>query len=396
VRGSLSVVGLPGQFMLDDCATIVTLFPNDCKVTTLAFIGQPERNAAVLQDLLPTSENPGALAVDPLSYRPERRFVGKLVGPDGFQGVLKLYNAQGYEDAYSTLRSFSSRGRLRVPRLLACSARYRAAVFQWLNGRLLSEAILDPALDASTVVTVGETLAELHAQELPGVPSVTSEKTAAGLRSDATTIGHLCPGLDARAHELAEKLAVRLPDKAPVYRRLHGDFHPRQVLLDGNVIGVIDLDAACNGDPAIDLGSFLGRLEREVLRGRLHRRQADTLFQAVLDGYESSSRTHVRDRVPFTLAVTLLRLAHRSFRHREPDWPTRMAETLERAEAAIAAARRTGRGSSHAAKEAANDEVSRNLEPDAGLPAPATRSNEPPGRGGSDFRNRGDGNIEAA
>lgn len=339
IAGRAGLLG-PGRFVLADCATVVSMFPNDRKVSALPALGRPEGCTTLLEELLPTAESLRAGTLEPLVYNPERRFVGKLVGCDGPQAVLKLYSDRGYRDAHGGPRPFTSRGPLRVAGMLARSDRHRTAVFEWLGGRLLSEAILDPAFDANIVVTVGKALAELHAHELTGLTRVTPGATAEGLRAEATIIGCLCPALDARAHDLAERLGARLLDQPPVYRPLHGDFHPRQVVLGAGTVGFLDFDAAFDGDPTYDLASFLARVERAVIRGSLSHQRAERLAQALLNGYEASTGRSMHERMPLVLAVVLFRLARRCFRCREPDWPNLMGAMLERAEAVTARAPR--------------------------------------------------------
>jgi aminoglycoside phosphotransferase (APT) family kinase protein len=45
---------------------------------------------------------------------------------------------------------------------------------------------------------------------------------------------------------------------------LHGDFKGTQVLIDAGRLAVIDLDSACVGDPAVDVGNMMADLHREA------------------------------------------------------------------------------------------------------------------------------------
>ena len=336
-RRSPGVPGLlgPGRFVLADDATVVSIFPNDSKVTALPAIGRPDSFDTLLRDLLPSESLRAGTALEPLVYRPEHGFVGKLVRCNGRQAVLKLYADCTYRAASRRAEPFDSQECLRVAAMLARSDRHRAVVFEWLGGCLLSEAIHDPTFEVRTMLSVGRALAELHAYELPGLTPLTPATTSESLRVTAAMIGSVCSALDASARHLAERLGALMLDQPPVHRRLHGDFHPRQVLLDGGAVGFLDFDEGLVGDPTLDLGTFLAHLEREVIRGSLPRSRVEPLAEALLDGYEAAIGPPVRERVPLALAVGLLRLAPLCFRYREPDWPDRMAALLERAEESV-------------------------------------------------------------
>jgi streptomycin 6-kinase len=326
--------------MLADSATVVSVFPNDSEVTALPMIGQPNGRPTVLKEMLPTRERLCRGAVETLAYTPERRFVAKLVGSDGSQAVVKAYSDRAYRSSFASRPSFVSRGPLRVAATLARSDRYRTVVLEWLGGRLLSEAMLDPGFDVSLAGGVGRSLAALHAQALTGRTRVTPGATLESLRAEATKMGRLCPALHARACELAEQLGACLRDRPSVYRPLHGDFHARQVVLDADAVAFLDFDGAFDGDPAFDLCSFLAGLARAVVRGSLAQRCAEHVAQALVDGYEAATGLAVQERMSLTLAVELFCLARRSFRGREPNWPEAMAAMLDRAEAATARASR--------------------------------------------------------
>ena len=50
------------------------------------------------------------------------------------------------------------------------------------------------------------------------------------------------------------------------FRGIHRDFYPDQVIADGSRLYLLDFDLYCKGDPALDLGNFLGHLTEQSLR----------------------------------------------------------------------------------------------------------------------------------
>jgi Ser/Thr protein kinase RdoA (MazF antagonist) len=60
------------------------------------------------------------------------------------------------------------------------------------------------------------------------------------------------------------RLASAIPD-APVCG-IHRDFYPDQVLVDGARLYLLDFDLYCAGDPALDIGNFVGHIQEFSLR----------------------------------------------------------------------------------------------------------------------------------
>jgi tRNA A-37 threonylcarbamoyl transferase component Bud32 len=326
-----------GRIPLDDCQVVVSVFPNDAKVKALPFLVDAETRLGLLDEVFPDRPDLSIGTLRGLVYKPERRYVARLLSEDGPQAVLKLYTRPGYEDVQRHRVSYESRSPLRLASRLGQSYHHAALAFDWLPGRLLSEAILDTQFDAHALVTVGAAIAQLHAQTPAGLMRLTHEAEANTLLSEATLLSLVCPHLAQRAETLARRLAAHLVDRSPVYRLIHGDFHARQVLLNGDTAAILDLDRAVCADPIIDLGLFVAHLEREVIRGNLSANRIEPLAQALLDGYAAAThQTVADDEIRLYTAVELLRLAPRFFRYREPDWPERIKASLDRVETILA------------------------------------------------------------
>ena len=130
-------------------------------------------------------------------------------------------------------------------------------------------------------------------------------------------------------HDLPAARASRCIDR----RALHGDFSANQVLVGQPEVAIIDLDWACYGDPADDLGNFIAQAERNALRGELCPDQVELVKEALLKGYSLAAKRPPPERVALYTAVEVFRRTRFPFRAREPDWPQRTESLLERAEA---------------------------------------------------------------
>jgi len=158
-------------------------------------------------------------------------------------------------------------GRLRTPRPVLWQ---EAAGLHWqfaLPGRPLLD--VDPDVGPAASAQVGEQLAALHATPVP----VARTTTAANLRQQPRRVAELLGQVEPAWKPLLTRLVRRLEAGGGALEReaavtLHGDLHPRNILVDGERHAFIDLDSACRGPAVIELGAWV----------------ADALYRAVLGG----------------------------------------------------------------------------------------------------------------
>ncbi|HET9493642.1 MAG TPA: phosphotransferase [Chloroflexia bacterium] len=329
---------LPGQLVLRDEATVVSFFPNDGGLRTLSRLAEPEAWRALLRRMSPDRPDLWDAEVSTLAYKPERRYVARVDTEAGPQVVMKFYTENGYPRARVNAKAFKSQGVLQVPRRTGHSDRHRLLAFEWMGGRLLSDALMEPGFDLAEMERVGAALAEVHAQDPDGIDPLSREAEASSLLSAAAGLAFLCPRIAGRVERLARDVAARLVKLPPVVRPAHGDFYAGQVLLsDGHVV-VLDFDSAFAGDPAADLGLFAAHLERGELRGTVPRGMAGPVGDALLAGYDRAAGTVDRRRVGLYAAAGLLSLAPHAFRSRQPGWPEATEAIIARAERALSEA----------------------------------------------------------
>jgi thiamine kinase-like enzyme len=115
--------------------------------------------------------------------------------------------------------------------------------------------------------------------------------------------------------------------RVPEETFIHGEYKPNQLLLEAGRVMLVDLDRACTGDPALDVGNFVATLKKEwLLEGHSHLLGLDTIF---LEHYLSQSRSKgLAERATAVQVISLLRMLTRYF-ERLPqqhmrmgnDWP---------------------------------------------------------------------------
>jgi Ser/Thr protein kinase RdoA (MazF antagonist) len=323
----------PGRIVIPDLDLVVSVFPNDSSLKTLPHLIQPDLWNRLQERLFARSPTLLGCTIQGLRYKPERRYVARLLVGGAPQAVLKVYTENGFPAAQANSRVFKSRKVLVVPHKIGSSGRRKVLAFEWLGGRLLSEALMDPGLDLQQIALVGAALAEVHAHNPSKLNRLPREAEVSSLLSVAAGLSFLCPDLARRFNNLARALAARLLREPPEYLAVHGDFYAKQVLLMGENVGILDFDTAVAGDPAADLGLFIAHLERGSLHRGLPPEHLEPLKLALLAGYEAATRRSFRERVAIYTASGLLRLAPHPFRNRHDNWPADIEQTLARAEA---------------------------------------------------------------
>jgi hypothetical protein len=271
-----------GAFLLPDEPCFVEVFPADRKVPAL-------REAVSLTEL-DGGEGPSPVRrVQVLRYRAHRSAVLRYE-TDGGTAIGKVYRrASLAAEVRGKLQSLGPQAMERglvIPRPLG-----RVRPDELVLMELLTGDDLAGRLKTGTGVTNGaEGLVRTAARAIGAFQSMRLEsgtrRTLAGdLDGLASRAGRLTPGGDALLEGLGtliERLRgriVELPSRP--LELVHGDFKPDQLLLQEDRVGIVDLDRACLGDGAIDVGNFAAILEEQALR--FDRAELRALAEVFLD-----------------------------------------------------------------------------------------------------------------
>ena len=334
----------PSALVLRELSVAVHLFPDDRRLRGLRHLTDPERRRRLLKKALPGNRELWTANLHALRYKPERRFVGLLVGEGGRRAVVKVHAEQEFRRALEVARALdrdepsAPPGGVRLPGMIGCSPRRGLVASEWLDGRSLEETLRDPDGDPGCAALAGAALAALHAQSRRGLRPYSGGDVARRHREDADAIAHIEPALAGSAEEVAAHATEQIAGAPPFECPLHGDFSADQVLLRENEAAIIDLDEAAYGPPAADLGSFVARLDVEALRGRMSTKRSGEATEALLGGYRAAANhgEATWEKVRPHAAAALLRLAPEPFRYRHPQWPQLLRETIERAQGLVA------------------------------------------------------------
>jgi Ser/Thr protein kinase RdoA (MazF antagonist) len=160
----------------------------------------------------------------------------------------------------------------------------------------------DAAADACGL---GAALATLHSLAPPEAPALTrlAPDRLAAARQLVVRVRPDVEGLvDALAGELLSRRTAE--DEAPVC--LHGDVHPKNAIVTGREIALIDVEDLAIGPAAADVGSFLAGLFYLRRGGRLSPGKHRDVTRAFLSGYTSVRPLPPRPTLRWYAAAALL------------------------------------------------------------------------------------------
>jgi hypothetical protein len=191
----------------------------------------------------------------------------------------------------------------------------------WLQARVPGRParVALPGRDGTGLaVLVADALEKLHRAPVRPARRHTTDDEIAILRERLGEIARERPEWVARLDRVAEacaRVAGALGAAAPAL--LHRDFHPDQVLVDGDRLHLVDLDLCAAGDPALDVGNFVGHLIEQALREHGDPRALDAPAAAMVERYAVRAGSAGSAAVTVWTTLTLARLVGLSARFRE-------------------------------------------------------------------------------
>jgi aminoglycoside phosphotransferase (APT) family kinase protein len=241
-------------------------FPGDRRLRGLADLLAPGPELAALA--------PGWVTGELVEYSPERAATFRALDATGTAvGYAKAYapgtvdvveRSDRYARIASVLGAGGRAGGLAAPVPLGRSEARTLLVLQPMPGVEWGQ-LAGPALTAA-MGRLGSAIATLHAAGRPATDGLPRFG-----RLDVRRIVHSAhlvavgrPDVSAAAVRLADRLADGPPPGGPPVA-LHGDCHPKNALLAGDSIALIDLDQAGVGPAAADVGSLIARLYADDL-----------------------------------------------------------------------------------------------------------------------------------
>jgi tRNA A-37 threonylcarbamoyl transferase component Bud32 len=252
---------------------------------------------------------PGAALV---AHRAEKRGSVRRVDHDGQTVYTKVVRPSHLSATMAGARVRVDG--VRVPKVTAVDPDDGTMDCRALPGRTLRDILADPTTTTAEVVAagcaVGGAVARLHAcpppsslrrhdatEEMAVTRRWLRQASVHGLLDDTALVR--------RRLEAARGLLAGTPGESAF---LHRDLHDKQVVVDDDgAVGILDLDLAATGEPALDLANLLVHLELRSLQGLCPAARAGACADAVVDGYAPD--LDIWRRMPAYALTTRLRLA---------------------------------------------------------------------------------------
>ena len=149
---------------------------------------------------------------------------------------------------------------------------------------------------------------KLHRANVPTERTHTMADELRILHECLTKVSATQPALQPRLANIltaCDRLGASVP--APKTCGIHRDFYPAQVIVDGARLNLIDFDLYCLGDPALDVGNFIGHMIEESLRVRGRVTAWGNYEQALEDRFVALSGEATRPAIHAYTTLTLVR-----------------------------------------------------------------------------------------
>lgn len=314
----------PGVFHLPELNAVLRLFPLDRRLRGMAWLDRPSQLIDQLTGVPGMVANicrrpePDVVRPDVVRYIAERSCTIRVTGDAGAQVVYaKFYRPRESARVWERINDlWRCQTGIAIPEPLAWHPASESVWIGALDGTPLSED-----LTADRWQEIGQTLAAFHRIQPPATIPV-GPAVSADLRMKIPHLAAVQPELRSRLADLAAKLIGGEPPAREDNATLHGDLHLKNLIaLPDGRIGLIDLDNLKQGDPLIDLGSFVAYLYYRRLAAGLPAETAADEIAELSQGYTHGAGQPIDlARLRFRTAVALLtERAWRSLTRLRPD-----------------------------------------------------------------------------
>jgi len=216
-------------------------------------------------------------------------------------------------------------------------------------GERLGDLLSLPSFQGSLLQTA-RSIADIHRARIPLNKMRDPLRETQSLRRWSIVLQNIRTDLARRIQTLQESLLKEMELRTAVTGTVHGDFHPTNVLVDGEKVYLIDFDQMAYGDPAADIGRFLASFRISSLRkfGDLYSLQGAS--ETFLQEYLSAGSGDV-SQIRMFESSSLITTAASAFRVQRQGWEKEVLLLLEEAERVFETAKSPTKASPRPNKE---------------------------------------------
>ncbi len=269
---------------------------------------------------------PQLRAIRVIRHKPGRRFmveydvaVSTALGVQELTLMGKARSRHSARAAHRLLRTLWGAGfdqqssdAICVPEPMGVISSFNLWLQQKVPGRPLSELLL-AGNHTALIERVVDAIHKLHSAGVPADRSHTISDELQILHERLPQLFQQYPQWRQRiACVLAacDRLAAALP--APKACGIHRDFYADQMMVDGERLYLLDFDLYCHGDPALDIGNFVGHMIEQRLRLAGDTSMLVKYEEALVEGFIALAGVASREAVSAYTTLTLVRHIHLS------------------------------------------------------------------------------------
>lgn len=223
-----------------------------------------------------------------VGHAPEKSVTAQCIGKDdAVLAYAKIYAGDEGRQIFNTYLHVNARidnSHLRVPRALSYSDNHRLLLLESQPGVSLSA--VGSWRRQHSFFLLGRALRDLHAISPPSWLPRSTRLTPEALTHATATISQARPDVAMLVQRLSDRLLQRhreVCEDEPAL--LHGDVHPKNILLSNGRVYLLDLDQAAVGVALVDLASVIAGLYCGSCVGLLTWNESVSLKRNLLAGY---------------------------------------------------------------------------------------------------------------
>jgi len=292
----------PAEIHAAELNTSFWLFPNDRKI----------KNLLLLDDIpgeLRNIQGQQWIKSRIVGHAPEKSLTAQCISEDdAVLAYAKIYAGdEGRQvfDTYVHVNAEIDNRHVRLPRALSYSGNHRLLLLESLPGVSLS-AVRSWRRKHSFFL-LGRALRDLHVVSPPAWLSRSTRLSPEALTRATDTIAQARPDVAPLVQRLSDRLLQRhgtLCGDEPAL--LHGDVHPKNILLSNDRVYLLDLDQAAVGNALVDLASVIAGLYCASCVGVLTWNESVSLRRNLLEGYGPLKSFASVDSLQWHIAAALL------------------------------------------------------------------------------------------
>ncbi len=290
---------------------------NDPKMLFLSKALDPSFMAKALANSLEI-ENLRLNSIEVKRYKPKRRcliaytFISEsnsepltVLGKARARNLNK-YNYNLQQKLYNSGFDESSKDGIFVPKPLGLIPELQMWLQEWSKGCPINQLITKPS-GIELIQKITKAIHKLHETNIPTNREHSMADELAILDDRLNKVAKLHPAWTLRLKRLMKACENLASSISPVnFKGIHRDFYHDQLLLDGSNIYLLDLDLYTKGDPALDIGNFIGHLTELAMRmGNV--RALNTQEVAMENAYVELASEESRSKVQVYKILTLAR-----------------------------------------------------------------------------------------